>query len=324
MVALPRVAAALVLLLLMAPAVEAHLAESRPILQRSQFPRIVDLRPADPGIELLLEIENDPLRHVVIHGIEPSRGIFYAEYRKDASIGADRFFVLWQFERLVEFRDVNLNARFEPASDTVVRSWRFENYDWRREAIQTVQLADVQGTSAIWAGNLTGAPSMRMQVAFAGKDFTDEGAFVRAQDVILYYDVTNIPERGVGSLYALEFALTVQEDSALSLFRVEGTPTALLADTFLRRGFLVWGGEGFFDGREQRVNATIEDEGVVDGNRTAKLFIHMPTVDRSMRFVMVTGIEYASEAARSPSPTPSWLAVAGCAFAALAARRRRA
>lgn len=324
MVALPRgLVAAMLLLILLAPAADAHLAGSRPILQRAQFNRIVDLRPADPGIELHLQIENDPLRHIVVHGLDPATGILYSEYREDASIGKDRFFALWQLERLVEFRDANLNGRYEDVTDTVVRSWRFEHYDWRRAAIQTVALEDVQGTSAIWEGNLTGAPTMRLQAAFAGKDFTDEGAIVRPQDVILYYDVTNIPERGIGSLYALEIDVTVPDDAVLALHEVNETPTAILSDSFLRRAFLVWGGEGFLDGREQRLAATIVDEAVDGANRTARLVLHMPIVDESMRFVMVMGIEYGTESPRSATPMPPLVALGAIVIVAALARRSR-
>lgn len=321
---MPRaIVAALLALLMIAPTAVAHLPGARPILQRAQFDRIVDLRPGDVALELHLEVETDPLRHLVIHEMDPSQGRFYVEYRKDASVAEGRYYALWDFRRLLEFRDVNANGKFEDATDTVVRSWRFEYFDWRRDDLQNALLEDVRGFTTIWTGNLTGAPTMRIQAAFAGKDFADEGAIVRPQDVILYYDVTNIPERGIGSLYAFEIDVSVRDDAVLALHRVNETPTAILADAYLRRAFLVWGGEGLLDGREQRLDAEILDETVAEGNKTARLVVTLPTVDRSMRFVMVAGIEYGTEQERSPTPMPPILAAVALAIALLLGRRRR-
>jgi len=314
------IAAALLLLLLVPAQVEAHIGGARPILQRAQGERIVDVQPGPMDVEVDLQLVRDTLRHLVTHRIDPPLSGFYVEYRKDASVADDRYWARWDFERLVEFRDLNVNGLLEP-SDTVVRSWRFDHYDWRRSPVQPVQVADVRGFSAVWEGNLTGAPSMRVEVAFTGKDFTDEGAVVRPQDVILYLDVTNLPPRGIGSLYAMELRVHVPRHAALSLHQAENTSTALLADAPMRRALLVWGGEAFLDGSEQRVDATIEDEQVgAQGNRTARLVIHMPTVDRSMNFVMVSGVEYEIEIKRTPSPAA--LALLAAALA-LGARRRR-
>ena len=305
-----------------APLVDAHLSGARPILQSRQLTRIVDLQPYDPGVAVNLQLENDALRHLVAHRIDPSTGEFFLEYRKEPSVAEDRFFATWTFTRLVEYRDLNFNGLFEPASDTTLKAWRFDQFDWRRLALQAVILEDVQGTSGVWEGNLTGAPNMRMEVAFAGKDFTDEGAFVRPQDVILYFDVKNIPTRGIGSLHALEIETTVQAGTALRFHTVNQTQAALLADSGLRRGLLVWGGEAFLDGREQRLTSTLEEERVDEtGNKTARLVIHLPTVDQSMRFVMVSGAEYVVEASRSPTPLPAQLVVLALAVAVLFRRR---
>lgn len=326
-----RVAVAMLLALLLVPLADAHLAGSRPIVQRFQFQRLPDIQPID-GTELVVDLVlssdqqgqvRDPLRHLVSHRMDPATGLLRVEYREDASLRDEAFYAQWRLERLVEYKDMNFNGKFERASDVVVRAWRFEHFDWKRFDIQNVMLEDVQGSSTIWQGNLTGAPSMRLQVAFAGKDFADEGAVVRAQDVILYFDITNIPPRGVGSLYALEFEVTVQPGTVLGFHTVNETHTALIADAELRRALLVWGGEAYLDGREQRVAATIEDERIDDlGNKTARLVLHLPTVDRSMRFVMVSGLEYGFETLRSPIPLAPWVAAAAIAMALLCARRR--
>lgn len=321
-------ALSLVTLLVLAPLAEAHLAGARPILQRAQFQRLPDIQPngTELRVDLILQgpTLSDPLRHLVRHFMDPSRGRFAMDHAEDGSRSDDRFHAQWRFQRLIEFRDANVNGRFEDATDTVVRSWRFEHYEWRRDDIQRVLLEDVHGYSAIWSGNLTGGPTLRMQIAFAGRDFTDEGAIVRPQDVILYFDVTNMPERSIGSLYALEIDVTARADTVLGFHRVNATPTALLADAPLRRAFLVWGGEGFLDGREQRLDASIVDDAIVEGERKARLLLHMPTVDRSMRFVMVTGIEYGIDSPRSGTPMPWALALAAVAIAALLGRRTAA
>lgn len=317
---------AIVALVLLVPLAEGHITGARPILQRSQFPRLPDIQPDGLALRTDLVLRNDdlsdPLRHLVTHEIDPTLGKFFVEYRADASVPEERFYAQWRFERLLEYRDANVDGRFQPATDTAVKAWRFTHYGWSLDAIQTVAIADVQGTSAVWSGNLTGAPSMRWEVAIAGRDFSDEGAVVRAQDVALYWDVQNIPERELGSLYALEATITVQRDTVLSFHVVENTSTALLADGDLRRALLVWGGEGFLDGQEQRLEATIEDERVEGENKTARFVLHMPTVDEAMRFVMVSALEYGSETKRGPlSPV---VLVAAVGIGALLLRRRAA
>lgn len=306
---------AVVLLCVLAGAAEAHIAGARPIFQRAQVERIVDLQPDEVAVELDLELTRDTLRHLVTHRIDPRSEGFYVAYREHGSIDEAGFLsARWHLTRIVEFRDLNVDSRFEAETDSVVRAWQMAHYDWRREAIQTVQLQDVTGQSVVWRGNLTSGPSLRLEVAFAGKDFTDEGAIVRPQDVILYLDVTGIPPRDIGSLYAIEFTVATQEATRLSLHASDNTSTAILADQPLRRGLLVWGGEGFLDGQEQRLVAEIVDESASDGNRTARLVLTTPTVDRSMRFVMVSGVEYNVETKRGPLPVGVALGAVGIAL----------
>lgn len=318
-----RVLLALLLAILLAPAAGAHITGARPVLQRGQFPRIVDIQPAALDLDVGLDLEGDPLRHLVGHHIEPARGLLRVEYREDASV-AEPFFGEWRFDRLVEFRDLNINGKYEPALDTAVKAWRFEHYAWRRAAIQQVQVEDVSARSIVWEGNLTGAPQIRLEAVFAGKDFTDEGIIVRPQDAAIYLDFLALPPRGVGSLYALEVRVRAHESADLTLHSAEGTNAALLSDMPLRRGLLVWGGEALIDGVEQRVNGTLEDERTESGERMARLVLHIPTADREMRFVMVSGVEYASEDQRAPFPGAIATGLALLVVAMLVRRRVRA
>lgn len=317
-------AAAFVLLFLLigAPFVDAHIQGSRPVLQRGQRERIVGLDPGPLDIRVDLSLDGDPLRQSIAHVLDPPRGTFTLEHREDASVAGGRFTAEWRFERLVEYRDANVNGRFEPNTDTAIKAWRFQHYQWTRGEPQTVQVADVRGNSIVWEANLTSAPHIRLEVVIAGQDFTDEGAIVRPQDIAMYLDLTDMPPRGLGSLYALEATVKVQSSTRLSLYQSDNTSTALLADQPDRRALLLWGGEALLDGAEQRTDATLEDERVGDdGMRTAKLVLHLQTVDRSMSFVMVSGIEYLTENRRASAPAPLFIACAVAALALVLGRR---
>lgn len=317
-----RLGALLLILLVAAPIVDAHIQGSRPVLQRGQRERIVGLDPGPLDVTADLSLAGDPLRQYVSHAIDPSRGRFLVEHREDASVVGGRFAAEWRFERLVEYRDINTNGRFEPTTDTAVKAWRFTHYQWQRGEAQTVQVADVRGNSIVWEANLTAAPHVRLEVVIAGQDFTDEGAVVRPQDVAIYLDLTDMPARDFGSLYALELTTKVDASTALSLYEADNTSTALLADVPGRRALLLWGGEVLLDGVEQRTEATLEDERIGDdGLRTAKLVLHLQTVDRAMEFVMVTGVEYVTENRRESAPSGIAVAVALVAGAMLLRRR---
>lgn len=299
----------------------AHIQGARPFLQRGQEERTIDLRPGALGVEAELSLKDDPLRHAITHTIDPSRGVYAVEHRADASRAADRSFAEWRFERLIEYRDLNVDGFFQPQTDAAVKAWRFSHYQWERAAIQRAQVADVSAIDIVWEGNLTGGPHKRVEIAIAGKAFSDEGAVVRAQDVAMYVDLTRMPPRGLGSLYAIEVSVSVPADATLRLHEASNASTALLADRPLSRALLVWGGEAVLDGTEQRIDATIEDERIDNnGNKTARLVLHLPTIDSSMRFVMVSGIEYLIEDKRSPAPG---LAMLIGAMAILAVARRR-
>lgn len=284
----------LLLALLVVPSALAHIQGARPILQRGQTERIVDLDPDGLQLNVGLNLADDPLRQTVVHEVTPQAGRFRVEHREDGSRTSDRFYAEWQIERILEYRDTNLNGRWDATMDAPIRAWRLTHYQWGVAAIQEVQVADVRANSVVWEANLTSAPDLRLEVVAAGKDFTDEGAIVRPQDLAIYFDILDLPPRDTGDLYAVEIRTRVQGETALSLHLAEETPTALLADAPLRRALFVWGGEAALDGREQRLDATLSEERVEnDGNRSALLTLHVPPAEGEMRFVLLSGIEYA-------------------------------
>lgn len=302
-----RLRVALLLVLLLAPSALAHLQGARPILQRGQRERIMEVEFEGLVANVRLLQSGEPLRQSVRHVIDPPRGVFLVEHREDASDPEDSFWARWEIVRLVEYRDLNVDGRFEPERDTPVKAWRLQHYQWRIAARQSVLVGDVTGTSIVWEGNLTGAPDLRVEAVFAGKDFTDEGAVTRPQDVLLYIDILDLPSRGVGSLYAMEALVTVQGATQLSFHRVQDVPTAALADAPSRRAMLVWGGEALLDGREQRLDATYGAPVEKGGNVSRALLLHIPTTDESMRLVVLSAVEYASENLRAPSAAPGAL-----------------
>lgn len=314
----------LLLALLLAPGALAHIQGARPILQRGQTERIVDLDPDGLDLNVDLSLVDDPLRQTVVHEVSPQAGRFRVEHREDGSREEGRFYAEWQVERILEYHDANLNGRWDPTADTPIRAWRPVHYQWTLAAIQEVQVADVRAQSVVWEANLTSAPDLRLEVVAAGKDFTDEGAIVRPQDLALYLDVKGLPPRATGDLYAIEIRARVQASTALSLHVAEETPTALLADAPLRRALFVWGGEAALDGREQRLDATLSeerDEG--NGNRSALLTLHVPPAEQEMRFVLLSGVEYAIEQKRGAPAAGLPLLFAALGLAALRARRNR-
>lgn len=321
-----RLVALALLALALAPSLaEAHLAGARPRIQPGELDRTVTLaEPEALALEATYTLAGDPLRHVVTHTIAPAKGVYGVEYREDGSRADGRFWAQWRFERLVEYRDLNVNGFYEPATDTAVRAWRYTHYQWTQGPVQNAQVSDITGVDVVWEGNLTGGPRLRTEVVMAGKDFTDEGAIVRPQDIVMYVDHTQMPERGLGSLYAIEVTVTTQPDVALSLFRVENTSTMLAADRDLARALLLWGGEAVIDGREQVIDATLGDERIGDdGNKTASFVLHLPPVDTSMRFVLVSGAEYLTEDKRAPMPASIALAGAVLAFLVMRSPARR-
>lgn len=308
------------LALILLPLAAAHLQGARPVFQGIERNRIVDLRPDGVRLQADLSLTGDPLRHFVSHEVDPPAGDFRLEYRPDGSDAETAFATLWHVARLIEYRDANTNGRFDTGIDTPAKLWRFSAYEWSEGFVQRVQVGGVDGSSILWQGNITGGPQIRLEVAVAGREFDDEGVRVRPQDVAIYLDFLELPTRGIGHLYAFEWEVTVPATARLAFHTVEETPTALLALADLQTAIFLWGGEALVDGIETRYNATLEGEATTDGRTTARLVLHLPTADESLRFAFVSAIEYGSETRRQPLP---WgLALVATAAVALAWRRR--
>ena len=318
-------AAVLLLLVLLAPLAAAHIEDARPVSQLTQIRRTIDIDVDGLDVRVTLLQNGDPLRQWVRHTLEPARGRFGVEHRIDESAEEGRFAVRWDITRIVEYRDTNRNGFFEPEIDTVAKSWPLSSYSWRLLAAdQRVSVGGVFARSTIWDANLTGAPALRLEAVTAGDDFTDEGAYTRPQDVLLYLDVLDLPPRGVGSLFAIEGAVRSPAGATARLARVEAAPdvdTGALIDHDRRRALLVWGGEALLDGREQRVSAKLGEPVAAGENETRSLVLSLPILDESMRFVVIDGLEYQSENKRAPLP---WAAALGAvALAAWVGRRGR-
>lgn len=313
-----RILAALLLALLALPLAGAHIAHERASLQRFQVERLVEAR-VEGRIVIVDEVlANDPLRQLVRHTADGTRGAFTVEHRKEASSTADRVVVGWTLTRMVEYRDANSNLLFDPA-DAVVRSWRLESYRWNVSEIRDVTLAGEKAKSIVWTGNQTGGPGLTLELAAVGKEVTDEGARIRPQDVALYIDVHGIPPRQVGNLHAIEGELRYGVAGAVTRDEATNTTVALRVDEAGRRAFLVWGGEALLDGKEQRLRATLGDPATKGENVTQPFRLHFPAFEHDARLVVVSGIEYALPTQR---PTPTWagLVVVALVLAAFARR----
>ena len=316
-----RVVALVLVALSLVPTAAAHVQGARPVFQPAELDRDVALEPNALEMQFALHVPADPLRQAIRHRVYPPAGEIYMQHREDGSRAGEAFEAQFEIERILEYRDNNLDGRWEPATDTPLKVWRPANYQWRIGGIQRVQVADVQAESALWTANATASPDIRLEIVAAGKAFTDEGAFVRPQDLAIYLDVTELPARDVGSLYAMEVRARVDTGTQLALYESEEVPTALLATGERRRALFVWGGEAVFDGVEQRVDATLVDETVDDlGNRTALVVLHFPAAQREMRFVLVSALEYRIDVERG---TPLGGLLALLALAAVAHTRSR-
>lgn len=294
--------ALILILALLAPLAGAHVEGARPVLQRAERERTVDVRME--GVTAIVDLSQkaDPLRETVRHVLDPARGRFSVEHRPDASAREKAFNVTWEVARLLEYRDLNHDGRFQPDVDTPVKSWRLQNYRWTVSGPADVSVGGVPAKSIIWDGNLSGSPRLRIEVAIAGMDFVDEGARARPQDVMIYFDVRNIPQRSVGSLYAIEGSVTLPPDATLSpALAPTNVTTGALVDLGPRRALLIHGGEALLDGSEQRIPLTLDAPRTPDGGNTAAAMrLHLPITDRAMHFVLVSGVEYELPVERAP------------------------
>lgn len=306
----------------LAPAANAHIDHVRPSIQASEPARRVTTTLAPPTATFELLVTNEPLRQLVRHEIDARGFALASTHRPDASSAAEEASFTWQLTRLVEYRDSNADGEFQPASEALARSWRFGAQEWRVSAVRNVSVGGQPAQAVAWE-SATGpsGPNFTIEIAAAGRAFVDEGARVRSQDIIAYLDVTDLPPRATGHLYALEGRLVAAPGTTATRDTASNVTVGVYADQMDRRAFFVWGGEAFLDGREQTLAASLDEPQEVAGNWTYALRIHLPAFQDG-RFVLVSAIEYPLPKGREPIPAPPGVAVA-LAFVAAAMLARR-
>lgn len=316
-----RALALLLLATLTAPLAAAHLQFERPTLQAGQSLRMVEASMNGTRATISLTQSADILRDHVEHVIDPAEGIIQVEHRRDTPVAAGAFRQTWRIDRLLEYRDLNDNGRYESTTDTPVKSYRLDAYQWNATPFQDVSVGGLPARYASWDGYLKDAPRIRIEVAASGKDVLDEGARGRPQDVLLYVTFTEMPTRQAGDLFTLEGAFTTPQDAIVQEFRTRNASLGLATDHTARRGFLVWGGEALLDGRERLIPPVFLGPPVAneDGTQTQPLRLDLTLFERSMRLVLVSGVEY-QRAQESPGAP---LAALVAAVVALALLRRR-
>ncbi|HEX2021106.1 MAG TPA: hypothetical protein VHH36_00210 [Candidatus Thermoplasmatota archaeon] len=296
-----RVLLALVLVVgAAAPLAQAHLPFERPYVQAGEGARTVNVTVDGPRARFEMTQDDDPLLDLVRHEMDLARGIVRVEHRRDPPSAGDAIFAEWRLARVVEYRDANRNFLFD-AGDTVARAWRPASYAWNVTGPAPARVGDLTVQLVTWNGSAPTGPAIRFQAAAAGRDFTDEGARVRPQDVALYLQMDGFSGRGVGNLYALEAQVVAREgSSAVEETSPNGT-FGLHVDLGGRRAYLVWGAQATLDGAETDVAFTLGEATVADGNVTWPAIWHFPLFDRSARMVMVSAVEYPLPTER-PSP----------------------
>lgn len=319
-----RVPLALVVLLLALPSALAHIDHIRPFIQPIVYPRTVDAHIDGLDARFDLVLPDDPLRQFIRYDIDPIGLGIAIEHRPDMSSldGAARF--EWQITRLVEYADDNLDLAFQPKEEPVARQWRFVGQAWNVSGVRDVILGGAPAKDILWQGATRTGPNITLEVASAGAAIMDEGARIRAQDVIVYLDFTGLPDRDVGRLHALEGRLVMPPGASVALDNAPNATVGLYADYEGRRTFFSWGGEAMLDGRERGVEMTLDEPELdAEGNVTQKFRLHLPQFEDSARFVLVAALEYETPTGRR-ALIPSSYAVpfVGLAVAVLLSRRR--
>lgn len=311
--------AALLALVLLAPLAQAHLDHERPYLQPSEPARDVDVTLSGLAADIDLLQKGDPLRHLVRHRVDP-RGTLAVEHREDASVAATAAGARWEIARLVEFKDENQNTQMD-RGETVVRAWRLASYAWTATGPRGVQVGTTPATDVFWQGNLSGGPTMSIQVATAGTPFLDEGARVRPQDVLVYWDVQGLPPRGVGSLHAIEGAIVTREDAVVREDRLGNVTIGAYVDVGGRRAFLDWGGQAVVDRVEHTLRFSMDEPVVANGNATRAFRLTFPPMESSARLVIVSAVEYPVPTGRPTPGPPAWAVLVALGGLALGRRR---
>lgn len=321
-----RSATLLLVLLLATPLAAAHIDHDRESIQRFQYPRSVNMTTDGLTARADLVLVVEPLRHLVRHTVDPRVLVITSEHRADASVPDSGGIVRWELTRLVEYADTNLDGIFQPAQENVARSWRFVGQSWNASGVRDVAVSNAIAKDHLWEGATRAGPNITVEVTAAGRAFTDEGARVRNQDVIIYLDIHAIPERGVGRLHALEGRVVLPRGGDIATESAQNATVAMHADVAGDRAFLVWGGEALLDGREQPLRFSLDPPTTEeDGNVTRAFRIHFPATEHDARLVLVAGMEFVEPDTRRsflPWDTMPMLAAA-LAAAAVAGRRLR-
>jgi hypothetical protein len=278
------------------------------------------------GTEARLDMlaPNDPLVNLVRHRVDPRAGAFESEYRPDDSVAATAFRTRVTWARFLEYHDTNQDQRYENGTDTIIRSWPLSAYAWTTTGWRAVFVGGQTAQDLSFTGTASGAPRLKIELAAAGAAVTDEGAKARAQDVLLYVDMSGFPSRGAGDLYALEGTVAPPPGADVSLDAIldpNGTvPLAVLARSAAgdRLAFFDWGGQATLDGSVQDLNASLDPPSDASGTRTVRW--DFPLFDKTLHMVMVSGVEYTLPDKRAPDVA---LPVAMLAVGALAWARRR-
>lgn len=310
-------------LLLALPTAMAHIPHNRDSVQSIENARavIAKLNGTVANVDMLDTL--DRTRNLVTYDIAPGRMAIDAEVRQDAPI-ADRNVLHARFElaRIVLFHDINQDGAFEPATDGVLKSWRFSNYQWRATDVRLVGLGTLTGVNdVLWNGTLGGAPNVTLEMAAPGRDVTDEGARARPQDLILYLTVPNLPARPAGSLYAIEGALVTAPGAAVAEERLDNTTLAVHADVEGRRAYLDWGGSVQNERGEGNLTFAMDPPDTVGGQTTRPMRWTLPLTDKGFRIVLVAAVEYTLPNARGTPDAALPLAAGAIALVALARRR---
>lgn len=295
-------------LLLLAPLAVAHVPHARGSIQYSEGERSVSIEKSGTAafvnLTLVADIERDPVMHV----IDPAQGLVLASYRPSPPEADARYEQRWSIERILEYHDANADGRYEPGLDGQIRSWRLSSYQWTGPVVSDATIARTAVRDIAWTGQLQGAPNVTLEAVAAGKPLSDEGANARSQDVLLYLTFSAFPKRNVGALYVLESTIATRGNATLVEERTKNLTTDVALTQGSRRGFLDWGGSAIVDGAEASALVFV-GEPQEDGDDVARaLRLDFPRLDRSLRLVVVSAVEYATPA-RSPDLTAPLVAL---------------
>lgn len=317
-----RVALVLLAAALLAPLVAAHVPHTRPPLQASEAPRQVETSLNGTVATFDLYDQSDRLRHYVRHVVAPGRMSFEVQMRDDASVAEGAIQARWELARLLLFRDANADGAYQPGTDSVLKSWRFQSYVWKTTGVKPVRVGTASNADdVLWNGSLAGAPNVTLEVVASGRDVTDEGARARPQDALAYLTFPDLPPRPTGTLYAIEGTLVAAEGASVTVDTAQNLTMGIHVDDVAKRAYLDWGGEATVDGHEGAMTLGLDDPTVANGQQSRPFRWSFPVLDKSIRVVFVSAVEFTPTTSRG---VPGFeLPLAAAALVALALARRR-